>query len=123
VYDDSPADGMNYYRLQQYDMDGSKKLFGVKAVIFKGLNVISVAAYPNPVKNKLAVRILNYSGQQIDISIFDLNGLLIHKEEIKTNAGQNEYPVNFKKIPSRGDYILRVSGTNGLSESFKVTMF
>jgi hypothetical protein len=66
VYDDSPADGMNYYRLQQYDMDGSKKLFGVKAVIFKGLNVISVAAYPNPVKNKLAVRILNYSGQQID---------------------------------------------------------
>jgi hypothetical protein len=123
VYDDTPAEGTNYYRLQQYDIDGSKKLFGVKAVVFKGLNIVSVVAYPNPVKSTFGIRILNYSGQQIDLSMFDLNGLLIHKEEIKTHAGQNIYPVNLKRLPPRGDYILKVSGINGLSESTKVTMF
>lgn len=122
TYDNTPVNGTNYYRLLQYNKDGSKKSFGVKAVVFNMANMVSVVAFPNPIKNILSFKLQNYTGQKVSVSLFDMHGLLIHKEEIQTRAGQSIYPVNLKSMPSAGDYILKVTGVQGLSTNVKVSV-
>lgn len=122
AYDNNPLEGTNYYRLIQYDVNGAKKSFGVKTVVFNGSNQVSVVAYPNPTKNALSINLQNYSGQKVDISLFNLHGLLLHREQIQTLPGQSIYPINLKSMPAAGDYILKVVGTLGLNKNVKVTV-
>jgi len=48
----TPVAGINYYRLQQVDKDGSSTLSSVRTVVLNNISKGEISIYPNPVKNK-----------------------------------------------------------------------
>lgn len=118
VYDNNPSAGRNYYQLVQYNLDGVATNHGIKTVNFRDNAGASVFAFPNPVQGAMGLRLSNFGGKQLVVSVTDMMGKLIHNETIKTENGQGDYKLHLNK-PISGQYILLVSG-EGLKQTLKV---
>jgi hypothetical protein len=117
-YDYTPSNGINYYKLVQYDTDGKLTLIGIKPFELD-LGTNDVMVYPNPTVDNLFVNLGNYSGKVVNASLLDLSGKIIFKSEIKIEIGKNIYQLKMTTKPASGNYILNLSGS-GLSKSFKI---
>lgn len=84
--DSNPAEGANYYRVRNVDLDGSNSLSQVVKLMF-GRQVSSLSVFPNPVhgehisvltpqleKGVYSVRILDMQGGQISRSVLNHEG-------------------------------------------------
>lgn len=76
----SPALGVNYYRLRQVDFDGTSILSNLIAVLFD----IDVSIYPNPTDGILTIKREDRSDVVVDI--MDIMGTWLRKDLI--NSGQ-----------------------------------
>lgn len=99
--DESPSDGINFYRLRQIDLDGTASLSSI--ISFKISSVTSLVAYPNPASN-----VLHLKGSMINeetrIGLFDLLGRQVFK-------GWGSSDVRVDNIPP-GTYLL-ICRSNG----------
>lgn len=120
TYDNNPLRGTNYYRLLQYNLDGSSTLYGVKTVSFNVAGVPTVKAYPNPSTRNLGILLGNYEGKKVMVSMADISGRIIFTQVIQTNNGQGFYKLNISRT-LKGHYILHVTG-KGLQQSIKVIL-
>ncbi len=119
LYDQHPSNGVNYYRLIQYDNDGKSQELGVKVVTFKIEVNWSASVFPNPVTNEVNLVINNYNGKQIQVLMADMNGQVVHQEKINMVTGKNSYRLNLNKEMAAGQYIITIYG-DGLKEAVKV---
>ena len=71
--DESPENGVNYYRLKQTDFDGRFEYSKVVSVQFE--SEISTHLFPNPVKEKLTI---TTDLEEAQIEIYNINGQLIY---------------------------------------------
>lgn len=79
-WDETPASGMNYYRLRTKDASGSISYTKVVSAFVKGGNTFSVVAYPNPVLNSVNLYRSGDEATNATVSISDLSGrILLHK--------------------------------------------
>lgn len=120
VYDNKPLNGINYYRLLQFDKDGRKTDLGVRAVSVKLASEVTINVYPNPVKSAINLLVNNYVGTSLDVELHSLYGRTIYREIIKTTPRQMSYPLRMSSMPAAGMYILKISGDEGLKESLKI---
>lgn len=120
AYDDNPYNGINYYRLLQYDLDGKSSTLGTKVLNFK-FESNDISIYPNPSSGDLNVNLLGFEGKDVKVALYDLSGKTIHIETIETNSGRSAYPIHLKSKPSAGNYILQLTGA-GLYKSFKISI-
>ena len=99
-YDKLPLSGMNYYRLVQFDNDGSSEKFGIKQVRFvpSDQNII----YPNPAIKEATV---SFAPGTSLVEITDINGKIIQSLNILPAATQTSIPVH--QLPS-GTYFVRM---------------
>lgn len=100
--DESPAKGINYYRLKQTDIDGAFEYSQIRSVVYND-NVDEIGVYPNPIKDILTVDLGNNIAT---IQVFDLTGRLVtstlnNKDSIQT--------IDFSNFEN-GVYILQISG-------------
>lgn len=119
VYDDNPSSGVNYYHLVQYDVNGMTKDQGIKTVTFNTPNKASVVTFPNPAYNVIGLRLSNFKGKQLNVTLIDMTGKIIHSEVVAVNNSQGYYTLHLNARPFSGQYILNVQGDN-LRESLKV---
>ncbi|WP_332368966.1 T9SS type A sorting domain-containing protein [Spirosoma telluris] len=70
--------------------------------------------YPNPTENSLFIRYANPLAKQVQVSVFDLNGILQQPSlSIKASNGQFEGNLSVQYLPT-GTYILRLSDGFGI---------
>ena len=93
--DDNPLKAINYYRLKMVDADGRFTYSKVIAIAVPMGNVITV--FPNPVKDKLSIRLTGIS-EQTEIIIADTKGTVVKKFELK--AGITDASVNTVGLPA-----------------------
>lgn len=93
--DDSPLNGVNYYRLKQTDFDGKFSLSNIRAVRMESGEI---SIYPNPTSG--LVNIENYSKLK-SISIADVNGKLLR------TFNSSDGPIDFSGLMN-GIYFLRI---------------
>ena len=86
LIDEQPAIGVNYYRLTQYDFDGSYEIFErIVAVEYFGDN--GIAVQPNPVQGDQIQLIYqtNISGN-LEVDIFNATGQRIKQLNLQTKS-------------------------------------
>jgi hypothetical protein len=80
----SPANGANYYRILQEDMDGKYTLSKVVSFLYKS-QALQMLVYPNPVTNGM----LNLQLQQPTIvSVYNNSGVLVMRKQLSAGTQQ-----------------------------------
>lgn len=80
TFDESPFQGLSYYRLKQTDYDG-KYTYSKVVVVNRGAADNSIVVYPNPVANLLAVQ-LNATMGKVQVSVYNSSGYKVKSFEL-----------------------------------------
>lgn len=102
--DEAPANGINYYRLKQVDVNGHESFSKIETVNFN--NSAPVLLYPNPVKNNFYVT--NLPQTKTTITIVNTDGKLLYKQ-VNSNS---TYTGNITALSS-GKYYIIIFGMDG----------
>ena len=94
-----------YYRLQVVDKDGSTPLSKVVPIDLN-LREAVVLLLPNPVKDKLTIRVNHYNGKA-SVSVFDASGKHVYTTQQMVQSGNN-FVINTSALQS-GVYMVKVS--------------
>ncbi len=92
--------GRNFYRLWQVDFNGSRRLYGPVVLQVKENAGLTVKTYPNPAVYDFNLTITADQDQKASLQIFDIQGHLLLKQNIKINNGFNKF--NFVTTQFRG---------------------
>jgi hypothetical protein len=118
--DDQVPDGMSYYKLSQFDYDGTRKDYGPIAVRKKSVSPrdnISIV-YPNPFSDRFTYRIQSeYSGPAY-LYIWDQKGTVLDRVLVKMNEGNNNIEYMPNEVLPPGMYLV---GINTGDKIFGVT--
>ena len=104
--DNNPANGINYYRLQSVDKDGSSSYSKVVSVNFG--NKQSFSVNPNPARDFATIS-FNKTVDKATIAVYDLAGKAVIKQSL---SGTNFYKLNTKAL-TNGIYVLKVKTNTG----------
>ncbi len=120
AYDNTPANGINFYRLTQVDNDGKTTIHGIKSVNFRLDPKAVVTVYPNPSVSGIGIRLSNYSGKTVSIMVTDVAGKMVHQETMAIISNQGYYKLNMTN-PAKGQYLIKVMG-EGMNETIKAVV-
>ncbi|MFC5284491.1 T9SS type A sorting domain-containing protein [Pedobacter alpinus] len=122
VDDYYPFNGTNYYKLLQYDLNGTVKDEGVRFANFSfNTNEISSSIYPNPIKSSASVFVkLKQGVSNTKLTLFSSDGKIVHEESVD-NVGEAGYELKIKNELKPGMYFLNISSGNSL-ERLKVVV-
>ncbi|MDG1296876.1 MAG: T9SS type A sorting domain-containing protein, partial [Saprospiraceae bacterium] len=112
----TPGEGLNYYRLAHYDLDGTLSYSDVKAVDFD--KNTSIKIFPNPVQNILTISPVEDFNLE-SIEIYDMQGVLV--ETLNTLGDRNdiELSTNDWKAGIYQVLLLRSDGTISVQNIIK----
>jgi carboxypeptidase T len=106
----TPAAGNNYYRIKQVLKDGKYNYSKVVTVVYNP-GKVNLVLYPNPVADKLGIKISNTKTETIGITITDTYGRVIKEEKALVNAGNNEIKLNVSNLAAQA-YMIKIINQN-----------
>ncbi|MPR35171.1 T9SS type A sorting domain-containing protein [Salmonirosea aquatica] len=109
--DANPADGSNLYRLRMVDRDGTFDYTRARSLEFD--IKLETALYPNPVSERLLLKAGDLS-QIRRVELYNASGKSVLESDSVTASG-----IDVKGLPT-GFYVVRVTRTNGSTDTFKV---
>jgi hypothetical protein len=109
-----PTQGVNYYRLRTLNLDQTAEYSVVRKVLINGKQIVNV--FPNPVKDRLQIQLLNTRSETTNIELLNMQGARVMQTRI--NESSFSLPVNNL---ARGLYQLRIT-RNGLTETQKILL-
>lgn len=105
-----PQEGNNYYRLISTDKNGKTRIIGIRMVVYKPEQALTVTVYPNPAANQeIKGTIQSNKAQQLKIRLFDISGAEVYFKNTSVKSGKNNLKMNVKA----GSYILHVETKEG----------
>ncbi len=100
-----PAEGMNYYRLIQVDLDGVKSVVS-NIVAVKYHNDKAVSVRPNPInENVLGLDYTSAQSGTVQLEAYDITGRKILSQKVSVEKGDNYIQLQLPEL-SNGIYIL-----------------
>lgn len=118
IYDVAPANGVNYYRLTQYDLNGDFENLGIRQLSFS-LGNSEISVYPIPNSGNLFVNLNNFEAKQVKVSLSKLNGKIIYTQNLDANVNNKIHKINLAQKPEAGVYMLQLTAP-GLYKTYKV---
>ena len=106
--DRSPLDGINYYKLVQYDFNNTAVDHGVKTVSFNLASEITI--YPNPTTNKVQVTLGAH--QYRSAKLYNSTGILL--QDVAISTLQETLNISLENYP-KGIYILKMESDTDVS--------
>jgi len=100
--DSAPLNGLNYYRLVQYDLDGTRNELGVKVIDYQLTNIVSI--YPNPIKPGQTLYI-NSKNKGATFRLTDITGKILF-EGLSNVVSDNLLAIDLPGSLSKGLYFL-----------------
>ncbi|MPM19724.1 hypothetical protein SDC9_66150 [bioreactor metagenome] len=118
VEDKNVQPGINYYRLVQYDYDGTRNELGVRYLVMSNEDEpISIATISND-GNSVYADVINIRNGSFEVQILDASGKLVYSAI--SQSGDDAYRIKVYNLPSGGVYMMRVS--DGISADVKKFM-
>lgn len=106
-FDESPLNGINYYRLKLIDLDARVEFSPVRNISFEAPYDVTVT--PNPARDFIHITVAKNNSQPLIIGLIDGNGVPVYEE--KTNL--NSFQINTRAF-SKGLYFLKVVNGQGI---------
>jgi murein tripeptide amidase MpaA len=106
--DTAPGLGNNFYRIKQVDKDGTITYSSVVNVVYQPV-AMNVMIYPNPVTDKLNIRVDGQAGETYTMTIQDVTGRLLLSEKIIAGIIKT---IDCKRLPAQL-YILTLRNQKG----------
>lgn len=107
--DNGPGEN-NFYRVAEYDIDGSAHYTGIVKSICGLTDELKV--WPNPFRDKILINITTASHSQATLKIYDDKGSLIKVQTASLLEGSNQLRIDLKSVP-KGIYELQAEWNNG----------
>ena len=108
--DHGAANGINYYRLSQVDLDGTVKELGIKSIDFSLPGLAGLYVYPNPASGStIYLKNITTHSEKINVRIVSVAGERLYDgtAELST-AGM--YKVDIGHKPTAGLYLVYING-------------
>ena len=105
--DNNQANGINYYRLQSVDKDGSSSYSKVVSVNFSENQILSIA--PNPAKDYANIN-FSKTAENASIAVFDITGKQVITQYL--SGSTNVYKLNTQSLKS-GLYVIKINTSTG----------
>jgi hypothetical protein len=114
----NPALGINYYRLNLVDIDGSGEYSNIQSVHFENSisTLAKVTVFPNPSNGILNISSLNKS---FGYTLTDLQGKILYSFNNKSE--NNNIELDLSKYEN-GVYFIKVNSLNGDAKTFKIVL-
>jgi hypothetical protein len=109
--DETPYNGMNYYRLKQMDNDGRFEYSKIVALEMKSLAAQEIRIFPNPIKDQFSIDFSGIVEPQALVSIYTINGQLIYHTTLNNLNGVTN--IDSSNLP-KGIYTIHVMTSKGL---------
>lgn len=106
--DESPVDGVNYYRLKQVDFNGQSENHKVVMVNINGLES-DIAIIPTQVRNQFEVVITESINEPVEMNIISVNGQVVKSTIINMNS--NRQTIEVSEL-NAGVYFVRLNVNN-----------
>ena len=118
TFDVAPVNGINYYRLKQFNSNGQSLESAIKTINIQN-NHTGFNVFPNPSNSLINFSLANYKGN-ISVDLLDMNGKVIHHEVMLSSSDSfANYKLNLTKKLTPGIYVLQLNG-NALKLQSKV---
>jgi len=118
-YHANPEYGHNYYRLQQFDLDGRMSLEGRVIDLFRTADGSVVSLRPNPARDVLFIEFFKPASEVVTVKIMDMSGRVVQVAEEQTNVGSNTLTVRLRDL-APGLYSVQVFEQGNLTHSGRV---
>lgn len=113
ITDNSPLEGLSYYRLKQTDFDGAFTYSQIVPVTYSKVKIISdkpglfsgVIVYPNPGAGLFNVNFENENTGIYRFTVFDITGRRVYFSQKSFEKGNNTLPLHLEELDN-GTYIL-----------------
>jgi Secretion system C-terminal sorting domain len=111
--DEQPSTGMNYYRLELVNMDGTYTYSDV--TVIETATIARISFFPNPAQDFVNVSLDGTTGSQVTILLTSVSGRLMQEKTAATGTGV-VVTFSIQNIAS-GMYFLTVVNADGTRES------
>lgn len=102
--DQTPYNGISYYRLKQTDFDGKYSYSQIRAVNFNDEKTDDIRVYPNPVTDELIIEITGNSKKEVNFEIITSTGAVVYQASVKQKTtvqtsgfASGTYVIRFEK--------------------------
>lgn len=107
-FDYHPQPGLSFYKITQYDQDGSSSESNTVFVDFDGQIQPHISSvFPTPAYEKATVSLISDKNQSFRVAVLNLQGKLMHDRQIEAVAGQNLVNIEISGYEA-GIYIVRI---------------
>ena len=113
------ANGILYYRIKQYNKDGSFRYSNIAVIRVKDAGI---KIWPHPFLDQINISYQSQINSVIELRFTDVNGKLIFKQRLSVNKGTNQLQLQQLQKLSAGIYFVQITDTytNAFS-NFKIT--
>jgi hypothetical protein len=109
--DKAPLKGISYYRLKQFDFDGSSSISDIKLVNNSNQEQV-ITIFPNPVDQQaeISIQMVGFSGENIQLQILDIGGKMIHNMSFPAIGGESRSIITLNNKLNTGLYFIKIAG-------------
>ena len=107
--DKAPKSGNNFYRLKQYDKDGTSSYSKIINIVVE--KKLTVSVFPNPVHQEVTINLGSRQAQNYKVQLTDLQGKVVYEGVKNTTNTHTEIKIDMRGWKSQL-YILKVIGAN-----------
>ncbi|HXU27050.1 MAG TPA: T9SS type A sorting domain-containing protein, partial [Bacteroidia bacterium] len=116
-YDNSPARGLNYYKLSGVDRNGKETFLGYTTVSNRS-SLPLFDLYPNPAQNNITLSLKNFSTPTVSYELYNAQGVLVRAETIDLVNGNMNHNIDLSQLDNGFYYVKVNNGDELLKRTF-----